>query len=372
MKRILFVLHEATRTGSPIALLHFLKWIKQNNPHVTIDVLVLNDGDLSVEFYNLSDNFYDYRQLLKAEKLNLLERLLIKFKVLKKSNPKEKLLSVLNENNYDLIYANSIPSLDIAASLIKQSKSTKLLLHVLELEIVLKMHIDKTDNSLCLVDKFIAASGIVKTNLAENWGVDEEKIEVVYPFSKNPDKTLKKQSKHFIVGASGTVESRKGTDAFLQVARLVNKNIPNANIEFVWVGRNNTDPFILSDIEKMNLSDKVTFTGEQESPYEFFKEFDVFLMTSREEPFGIVCAEAANLKKPIVCFEGVTGIQEILVNGGGYIVPYLDVEQMAEKVMFYYNNKVELVLDGEKAQQLFSEFTPEKGCSLIYDIINNM
>ena len=40
--------------------------------------------------------------------------------------------------------------------------------------------------------------------------------------------------------------------------------------------------------------------------------------------------------------------------------------------MFYYNNKVELVLDGEKAQQLFSEFTPEKGCYLIYDIINNM
>ena len=282
------------------------------------------------------------------------------------------LFKVLKENNYNLIYANSVPSLSIASTLKKQSKSSKLLLHLHELETVLRMHLDKKVNALSEVDRFIAVSKLVKSNLIDNWGIRKEKIELVYEFSKIDDINFKKQSKHFIVGASGTVENRKGVDAFLQVARLVNKNMPNKNIEFIWVGRNDKECFFQSDIEKMNLLKNVKFIGEQERPYEFFKEFDIFLMTSREDPFPLVCIEVASLKKPIICFESATGTQEILINGGGYIVPYLDVEQMAEKVIFYFNNQNEIIKDGEKCQQLFSKFTPEKSCPLIYDIIKKI
>ena len=370
--KFLFISHETSRTGAPMVLLHFLKWIKANHPQINIDVLTLRGGALEGEFKTVCHSYYSFYQLTKFKKLNIFKGVLSKLKLFKIPNLEKLLVEKLAKKNYNLIYANSIPSLHIAATLKAQSKNSKLLLHLHELEVVLNLFLNKNDNALPLVAKFIAASGMVKTNLVDKWGVDDEKIEVVYEFSEIANTTFKKQSNHFVVGASGTVESRKGTDAFLQVARLVNKNMPNANIEFVWVGKNDNDYFVQSDVEKMKLSKKVTFTGEQEHPHDFFKEFDVFLMTSREDPFPLVCIEVANLKKPIVCFEGATGTQEVLINGGGYIVPYLDVEQMAEKVMFYYNNKVELVLDGEKAQQLFSEFTPEKGCSLIYDIINNM
>jgi glycosyltransferase involved in cell wall biosynthesis len=370
--KLLFITHETSRTGAPMVLLYFLKWLQVNKPEVVVDVLALTGGDLEEEFKNVCHAYFNYQELTQSKPLLFLQRQLLKLKLYKRVNLSAHLITSLSKNNYDIIYANSAPSLPIAASLKKQAENSKLLFHVHELEVVLNSYLNKKDNALSMVDKFVAASGIVKTNLAYNWGVEKENIEVVYEFSKIADITLKKQSKHFIVGASGTVESRKGVDAFLQVARLVNKKMPNANIEFVWVGRNDNDYFVQSDVEKMNLSKKVTFTGEQEKPHDFFKDFDVFLMISREDPFPLVCIEVANLKKPIVCFEGATGTQEILINGGGYIVPYLDVELMAEKVMFYYNNQSELILDGEKAQQLFSEFTPEKGCPLIYDIINSL
>lgn len=370
--KILFITHETSRTGAPMVLLYLLRWIKHNKPETTVDVLALNGGDLIENFKEVSHCFYDYKQLIQPKKSNLIKRAFVKLGILKKDNLKERLLRLLKENNHNLIYANSIPTLGIASILKKQSKSSKLLLHLHELETVLRIHLDKKDNALVDVDKFIAVSGLVKSNLVVNWGVEEEKIEVVYEFSEIASTNLKKESKQFIIGASGTVEDRKGVDMFLQVARLVNKKIPKACIKFVWVGRNANKHFVQSDIIKMDLSEKVKFTGEQETPYEFFKEFDIFLMTSREDPFPLVCIEVASLKKPIICFESATGTQEILINGGGYIVPYLDVEQMAEKVIFYFNNQNEIIKDGEKCQQLFSKFTPEKSCPLIYDIIKKI
>src|SRR5687767_3217612 len=46
MKRILFIGHEAERTGAPIILLHLLRWIKTNRPDFIIEMLLLRDGEL--------------------------------------------------------------------------------------------------------------------------------------------------------------------------------------------------------------------------------------------------------------------------------------------------------------------------------------
>ncbi len=370
--KILFISHETTLTGAPKVLLLFLKWVKANRKDVVVDVLTLRGGNLSEEFKHSCNHFYDFSALTQYKKPSLFERILMKFRFKKKKDLKEKWIGVLSSNHYDVIYANSIPSLEVAVTLKRQSKFAKLLLHLHELDTVLNMYLNKSENTLCDVNQFIAASSIVKANLVDNWDVEKNKIEVVYEFSEVSQVDLKRQSKQFVVGASGTVETRKGTDVFIQIARLVNKTNPDSNIKFVWVGKDTKESYVQGDLKKLNLINSVKFVGEQTNPINHFNEFDIFLMTSREDPFPLVCIEVANLKKPIICFEGASGTQEILEHGGGYVVPYFDVEAMTEKIMFYFNNPEAVAADGQKAQQLFSKFTPEQSCPLIYKIVEDM
>jgi glycosyltransferase involved in cell wall biosynthesis len=94
-------------------------------------------------------------------------------------------------------------------------------------------------------------------------------------------------------------------------------------------------------------------------------------MTSREDPFPLVCIEVGMLGKPIVCFEKATGTAEIIEKGGGFIVPYLSVEGMAEKIIHYYNNPIEKEQHGEFNKTAFAQFTPEIGCPQLFSIIEN-
>ena len=75
--------------------------------------------------------------------------------------------------------------------------------------------------------------------------------------------------------------------------------------------------------------------------------------------------------KPIICFENATGISEVICEGGGYVVPYLNIEKMVEKILFYHDNISKLEYDSLKVKKLFEKFNSENSCSMIYDTIQN-
>ena len=51
--RILFISHETTRTGAPLVLLYFLRWLHLHKPDVEVSVLSLKEGDLNQDFVDL-------------------------------------------------------------------------------------------------------------------------------------------------------------------------------------------------------------------------------------------------------------------------------------------------------------------------------
>jgi glycosyltransferase involved in cell wall biosynthesis len=129
---------------------------------------------------------------------------------------------------------------------------------------------------------------------------------------------------------------------------------------------------IEADLEKANLKDTLFFVGEQNRPEIYYEKFDVFLMTSREDPFPLVCIEVGKSGIPIICFEKATGIQEVLVTGGGFVVPYLDVVAMAEKLVLYYYDSTLLSKDSKKNKVNFSIFTSEIMAEKLFDFIENI
>jgi glycosyltransferase involved in cell wall biosynthesis len=106
-------------------------------------------------------------------------------------------------------------------------------------------------------------------------------------------------------------------------------------VYFVWVGGGwSPDPEQFEhDIRKSGLAEKVRFTGAVTNPADYCGAADVFVLTSREDPYPLVCLEAAALGKPIVCFGEAGGMPEFVEEDCGSVVPYLDVAAMADRVI---------------------------------------
>lgn len=372
MKKILFISHDASRTGAPMVLLHFLKWLQLYQPEIQADLLVLRGGNLESDFKKAACNYFNYEIKTKLRSLNRKERILSKLGWFKKPNLKDNLLLELSQNNYDVVYANTIASAKLAYDVVSKIKSAKFILHLHELNAIIRLLLPDFNNYVAAIDQFIAPAKIVKDNLINNWGLSENKIEVVYECAEIKESSKQnKIGKEFIIGASGTVHWRKGQDIFVQVARYLCQHHPENNFKFVWVGTISvTEQIIIEeDLIKLGLKDKVFFIGEVQNPEDYYKDFDVFLMTSREDPFPLVCIEVGMIGKPIISFEKAVGTNEILEQGGGFIVPYLDVDAMATKVIEYYENPILLSEHGDINKNAFSEFTSELICPQLFLVI---
>tara|TARA_B100000378_G_scaffold252787_2_gene228314 strand:+ start:597 stop:1736 length:1140 start_codon:yes stop_codon:yes gene_type:complete len=373
MKRILFITHDMSRSGAPIVLLHFLRWLRKNQPETILTLLSLKEGELKEEFEGEVDNFYLLSEF-KKEELTFLKEVKKKFlkkigRYSQKSHPKDVFLKKLAFQDFDLVYANTIVSIPTAINLKSINENLMVVAHIHELNSAIKILLPNLGEYLNDIDGFISASNLVKNNLVNKYQVPFERIKTIYEFSEVrlfPD--FLKNKEYFIVGGAGKGGWRKGTDLFIHVAKYIKSYYPEYKIKFQWIGKNSVweDVMFRNDLEKANLEEIVNFLGEIEIPDKKFADFDVFLMTSREDPFPLVCIETGMLGKPIIGFKGVTGTEEVLLNHKDNFVSYLNIEQMAKKIVYYYDNRNILKKDSKSFESIFSNYTPAKICPMLY------
>ena len=337
---ILFVGHEASRTGAPIILYHFLDWVRNNTDYV-FDLFLLRGGDFET----------DYLALLKEEKVFNREkrRSGVANRMLAHYGFDQHLLKT-NYSNYDIIYLNSVASLKHLESLKSLHPKAKIILHMHELDTVMNAVCGKElfEKSKHLVDQYIAVSEAVKDFLNKRCKIEEYKIEIVYEFVNRTElenlfnKEKGEETGEFIVGGSGTLNWRKGIDVFLQVAGACAKQ---GNVKFIWVGGNSESTAFFNtmrDIQLMNLEDTVQIIPSTPDRFQEYKKFDLFFLSSREDPFPLVCIENFYLGNPIMCFENSGGIPELVDKFGGVKVSYLDIQRAADEILSLANNPKEL------------------------------
>jgi len=381
MKKIIFISNNASRTGAPYVLLLFLKWLKNTNKEIDINIVFLGGGDLLDDFKEVSKVCYNYNDLLTKKSFGTRLYLYLLGKINKNNTQKKRFIKSIANQQYDIIYANTIATVSFA-TLLKENCTNrpKLIAHIHELSTTIKEYLPDFDKYIPQVDFFVSVSQMVMNNLNSEWNINPQKNYLVYGFSdkivqkNNSSQNESDHKKVFEVGASGLVQWRKGYDLFIQVANYLKIRYPEINIKYTWVGKISQTQrnSIEADLEKANLKDTLFFVGEQNRPEIYYEKFDVFLMTSREDPFPLVCIEVGKSGIPIICFEKATGIQEVLVTGGGFVVPYLDVVAMAEKLVLYYYDSTLLSKDSKKNKVNFSIFTSEIMAEKLFDFIENI
>jgi len=341
MSGILFVSHDAMRTGAPIALLHFLRWFKTNSSR-PFSVLLGRGGELVADFEEVAATWSIDRShwcpggirecLLTAAGLGDWAR---------RAETRE-VQGFAIRCSPVLVYVNSIASARVIDVL---APRVPVLTHVHELEFMFRERANPALSRLLVKTRhFIACSNAVRDNLIREHGTPPERIETVYESipvhgvqaRRSREQVLREldvPDDALLVAGSGTTSWRKGTDLFIQLARAVCRR--HSRAYFAWVGGGwASDPQQFEhDVRLAGLSEKVRITGVVPDPADYLAASDVFVLTSREDPYPLVCLEAAALEKPIVCFAGAGGMPEFVEGDCGFVVPYLDILAMADRVV---------------------------------------
>jgi glycosyltransferase involved in cell wall biosynthesis len=269
------------------------------------------------------------------------------------------LLHTLRRLEIDLVYSNTITNGEVLEWL--EPLRLPVLTHVHEMSHWIERCGQKNFE---LVKKnsifYVAASKAVKEELHEHWGIAPDQIEVVYEFiptdTRVPSEQVREEvrrllavPKHsFLVVGSGVETWRKGKDIFVDLALEIYREQPLSCARFLWVGaweNREHEMELQARIRSESLQGRVMFIGQVDNPLDYFSAADVFAMTSREDPYPLVCLEAALMGLPVLCFENAGGMPEFVEQDAGMIFPYLDVAAMAKGI-------VELSMSLEKKQML--------------------
>lgn len=163
-------------------------------------------------------------------------------------------------------------------------------------------------------------------NILINKGYPKQKIEVLYnavntptPVSKIELNNFKEKIKYhpndFIAGMIGSFVWQKDQLTIVKAFNLLKNELPNLKI--VLIGKESE----LSEkckaiLEKKDLNERVFFLGSLENASKYLTLFNVFIMSTLMDTFGIVVIEALLQKIPVVASD--IEVMKELSNEGEY------------------------------------------------------
>lgn len=158
-----------------------------------------------------------------------------------------------------------------------------------------------------------------------------------------------------IILGCGPADFRKGFDLFLAAMMSISGDARRHDIAFVWLGQGapaSTDQraWLARDLAASGLQGRLHMLEHSHSPERFFHAADVFLLTSREDPFPCVAQEAMACRTPVICFRDATGTQEALEHGRGIVVPYAASGEMGRAAVALLDDDARRAAIGEAAR----------------------
>lgn len=132
-----------------------------------------------------------------------------------------------------------------------------------------------------------------------------------------------------VIGFVGRLHCQmKGTDDFLRAIALL-----PAHFWALVVGSGPDIDYLKHLAATLGIAERVVFTGIVENPTTAYHAMDVFCLTSHWEPFGLVVAEAMACRVPVVGLPCQGGVNELLTPETGFVLPYRDLEAIAQAVI---------------------------------------
>lgn len=172
-----------------------------------------------------------------------------------------------------------------------------------------------------------------------------KKIKVIPNFINDiPKKSSNCENKKII--SVGRLEYQKGYDILIDVWNIISKKYPDWILEVYGEGAEREK--LQNKINKLGLEKLFLLKGVVKNIQDKYLESSIYVMSSRFEGMPMVLLEAMSFGLPVISFTCPCGPKDIIKeNKDGFLVPFGNIELMAEKIE-------ELILDEEK-RKLFGK-----------------
>lgn len=185
--------------------------------------------------------------------------------------------------------------------------------------------------------EIIAVGDGVKNNLVQFYGIEEEKIKVIYnsieklkEINKPKDEFLKNRDNKILVGTVGRLSEQKGMDVFISsIAELIHKN---KNIFAIVIGDGELKEELKILSQKLNIEDNIVFLGYRSDVIELISVMDFIVLASRWEGFPLTPIETFSVGKTIIASD-IDGNNEIVKNEyNGLLFEKDNIKELKDKM----------------------------------------
>lgn len=333
--RVLAVTHEASRTGAVRALVEALPVLRQFGTELV--VVNKTPGPMSPDLRSHSD------VLLEAPRPRLSQcRRISRVRALDQFVPtidRAIARSVIREACPDLVYASTVMSADYAA--VAQQLHIPVVLHVHEAQplsgwALRRSGVDLRTLPMAAPSLFTAreleqlSGRSVPVLLGPTRAVEPmDPLESVESVEATPLLDVPWTPGSVRVVGCGSLAPWKGPDLWLDAAERLS-TVDGRRVEWMWIGAGDQLRFLRDETRQRGLEHRVHWMGERENVGPYLASGDLFVLTSRIEPLGLVLLEAAAAGVASIAFQ-TGGVREILVDERA-LVRAGNVGELVEKI----------------------------------------
>lgn len=148
-------------------------------------------------------------------------------------------------------------------------------------------------------------------------------------------KELGLKSDDYVIMSIGQISIRKNQKVIIETISLIN----NPKVKYVIVGFGELEEELQNLANKLNVIDRVIFTGYRQDAKALLHCADLFAFPSLQEGLPASLMEAMSVGLPVVCSD-IRGNNDLIENDiGGYLCNSNDYKSFAKKIDYLLNNK---------------------------------
>ena len=182
-------------------------------------------------------------------------------------------------------------------------------------------------------NQIISTSKYVSRDMTNFFKLPKNKVKTIYNGIDVPKKELIKQHspKKSILMIAKFIEP-KDQPTLIKAFAIVLKKFPDYRLELIGDGPKKSESELL--VNKLGILKNVDFLGWKKNVYPYLSRCKIFVLSTKNEGFGYVLAEAMAFKKPIIATNAPHGPREILDFGKyGLLVEMNNPERLAKYIV---------------------------------------
>ena len=169
----------------------------------------------------------------------------------------------------------------------------------------------------------------------------------------------------------GRLNEQKGYEYLIDAWTIVSKRHPD------WIlnayGSGEIKEQLQMRIDEKGVSNSLILNDPTSDIIDKYLESSIYIMSSRFEGFPMVLLEAMSCGLPCVSFDCPNGAKDLIVDGkNGFLVDYLNIERLADRICDLIENDFERKRMGRTAKEEVKKYLPDAVMFLWGDVFSKM